>query len=164
MKQQAKTLPELRLVGQTIRTNNKDEMNPDTSKIAQLAGDYWGNQVANDFLNRVTPGVTYAVYTNFESDEHGEYTYFIGEVVDSFYEQNPAFDTLVIPAGNYTCFRTSAGPMPEVVVDAWKEIWAMDAAELGGERAYIADFEVYDESAADPKNAVVDIYIGIKKQ
>lgn len=39
----------------------------------------------------------------------------------------------------------------------------MDAAMLGGERAYIADFEIYDERSSDPPhNAIFDIYIGIK--
>jgi predicted transcriptional regulator YdeE len=32
---------------------------------------------------------------------------------------------------------------------------------FGGKRAYIADFEVYDERSRDPDNTIVDIYIGI---
>ncbi len=38
----------------------------------------------------------------------------------------------------------------------------MTAEELGGERNYITDFEIYDERANDPQNTVLDIYIGIK--
>ncbi|BBJ31369.1 hypothetical protein RAS_04780 [Rickettsia asiatica] len=52
--------------------------------------------------------------------------------------------------------------MPKVVMDIWQKIWKMDAAMLEGERAYIADFEIYDERSSDLHNAVVDIYIGIK--
>lgn len=37
-----------------------------------------------------------------------------------------------------------------------------DPEQLGGERSYIADFEVYDERASDHLNVVLDIYIGIK--
>lgn len=33
--------------------------------------------------------------------------------------------------------------------------------QLGGQRAYKADFEVYDQRAADPNSAVLDIYIGL---
>ena len=33
---------------------------------------------------------------------------------------------------------------------------------MGGERSYIADFELYDERSHDYSNAVLDIYIGIK--
>lgn len=32
---------------------------------------------------------------------------------------------------------------------------------FGGKRKYIADFEIYDQRAADPNNAVIDIYIGM---
>jgi predicted transcriptional regulator YdeE len=38
----------------------------------------------------------------------------------------------------------------------------MTAADFGGKRQYLADFEVYDQRAANPNSAVVDIYIGIK--
>ena len=38
----------------------------------------------------------------------------------------------------------------------------MTSDDLGGERRYSTDFEVYDERAANPQNAVLDIYVGIK--
>lgn len=44
----------------------------------------------------------------------------------------------------------------------WQQIWKMTSDEFEGERAYIADFEVYDERAIDPTNTSLDIYIGIK--
>lgn len=52
--------------------------------------------------------------------------------------------------------------MPEVVISAWQEIWAMNENELGGKRKYIADFEIYDQRAVNPNNTVIDIYIGIE--
>jgi predicted transcriptional regulator YdeE len=33
---------------------------------------------------------------------------------------------------------------------------------MDGERAFVADFEVYDERAADPQNAVVDVWVGMR--
>jgi len=47
MKKEKVKLGELNLIGLTARTNNQDEMNPESSKIAAFAGTYWGNQVAN---------------------------------------------------------------------------------------------------------------------
>ena len=91
MEKQTTTLPELTLVGLTARTNNKNEMNPEKSKIANLVGYYWGNQIGNKIQNRIQPGITYSVYTNFESDENGDYTYFVGEAVNSTEGQD--FDT-----------------------------------------------------------------------
>jgi predicted transcriptional regulator YdeE len=71
-------LESLKLIGLTARTKNKDEMTPDKGKIGPLANHYWSNQTGNGFKCRTNSGVTYCVYTDFESDEHGEYTYFIG--------------------------------------------------------------------------------------
>lgn len=68
MKKEKVEFKELTLVGLTTRTNNKNEMNPESSKISTLADTYRGNQVANDLKHRTNPGVTYAVYTELESD------------------------------------------------------------------------------------------------
>ncbi len=164
MQKQKTQLPMITLVGLTARTNNANEMNPNTSKIGVLAGSYWKNQVAQEIQHRAKPGVTYAVYTDYESDEHGDYTYFIGEAVDSLQDQNlEKFKTMTIPAGHYTKFTTEPGKMPEVVISAWQKIWAMKENDLGGKRNYVADFEVYDERAMDPDNTLVDIYIGFEE-
>ncbi|WP_268234762.1 GyrI-like domain-containing protein [Fictibacillus barbaricus] len=56
-------------------------------------------------------------------------------------------------------FTTRKGPIPEVVIEAWQEIW--DWSE-DRERAYKTDFEVYGENAKDPQNSQVDIYISVK--
>ena len=164
MQKQKAELPEIILVGLTARTNNKNEMNPEKSKIGTLAGLYWGNQIANNIQHRSKPGITYAVYTDFENDEHGDYTYFIGEAVDSLHNQDlEKFKTITIPASDYTKFTTESGKMPDVVISAWQQIWAMKENDFGGKRKYMADFEVYDQRAVDPNNTVIDIYIGIEE-
>ena len=38
----------------------------------------------------------------------------------------------------------------------------MSSNDFGGERTYVADFEIYDQRAVDPANTSLDIYIGIK--
>lgn len=162
MQKELTNKPEIRLIGLTIRTNNKNEMNPATTKIGVLAGHYWGQSIAEQISNRKNPGVTFSVYTDYDSDEHGDYTYFIGEEVTSL-ENIPAnMQKLVIPTSKYQKFTTPIGKMPDVVISAWQQIWKMTPADFGGARAYIADFEVYDQRASDPANASLDIYIGIK--
>ncbi len=164
MQEQRIQLPEITLVGLTDRTNNKSEMNPKTSKIATLADLYWGTQVANEIQHRSKPGITYAVYTDYESDEHGDYTYFIGEAVDSLQGQDlEKLKAITIPISSYKMFTTEPGKMPGVVISAWQEIWAMKENDFGGKRKYIADFEVYDERATDPNNMIIDIYIGVEE-
>lgn len=54
--------------------------------------------------------------------------------------------------------------MSDIVIASWQKIWQMKESDFGGKRSYIADFEVYDQRARDPKNTVIDIYIGIKKK
>ena len=164
MRKEKIELGDLVLVGLTARTNNKNEMIPEKSKIGALAGTYWSKQIANQFKDRIAPGVTYSVYTEFESDEHGEYTYFIGESVSSLKNQDQTkFKSLIIPASHYQRFTTEPGKMPEVVIQAWQNIWQMAAKDFGGKRTYIADFELYDDRAANPDKTIVDIYIGINQ-
>ena len=163
MKKEKITLDRITLVGITARTNNKNEMNPETAKIGPLVGTYWGKQIANQLKERVKPGITYSVYTEYESDEHGDYTYFIGEEVKPLDNQDLShLKSLVIPANAYQRFTTEPGKMPEVVINAWQSIWKMTNEDFGGKRKYLADFEIYDKRAQEPNNAIVDIYIGIE--
>lgn len=161
MQQTKMTLSSLKLIGITARTNNKSEFNPETAKIGKLSSMYWSQQIANQFKHRVNPGVTYCVYTEYETDEHSDYTYFIGEQVGSLEDQSK-FQTLIIPAGPYQKFTTDPGKMPQVIIAAWQDIWQMKEKDFGGKRSYRADFELYDERAGDPNHSVVDVYIGIK--
>jgi predicted transcriptional regulator YdeE len=162
MKKEFNNKSEIKLVGLTARTNNKNEMNPETSKIGELVGRFWSQNIAGQISNRKNPGVTLSVYTEYDSNEHGDYTYFIGEEVDSFDNIPKGFKKLIIPAGKYQKFTTSSGKMPEIVINAWQQIWKMSSEDFGGERAYVADFEIYDQRASDPDHASLDIYIGIK--
>lgn len=162
MKKELINKPEIKLIGLTARTNNQNEMDPETSEIGKLAGHFWGQNIASQIPNRKNPGATLSIYTDYDSNEHGNYTYFIGEEVNSFENVPSEFQQLTIPAATYQKFTTSSGKMPAVVINAWKEIWKMSSADFGGERAYVADFEVFDQRANDPNNASLDIYIGIK--
>jgi predicted transcriptional regulator YdeE len=154
--------PEIKIVGLSLRTNNQKEMDPITNTIGQLVHTYLSAQIAGQIPNRKNPGVTLSVFTEYDSNEHGDYTYIIGEEVEHFGNVPTLFKQLTIPASKYQRFTTKPGQMPQVVVQAWQQIWQMSAADLGGQRAYQADFEVYDERALDPARTTLDIYIGIK--
>jgi predicted transcriptional regulator YdeE len=162
MKKELANKSTIKMIGLSARTNNKNEMDPATSKIGELAGRFWSQNLGAQIADRKNPGVTLAVYTEYDSNEHGDYTYYIGEEVNSFENVPAEFHPLTIPAANYQKFTTPSGKMPAVVIDAWQQIWKMSDEQLEAERAYVADFEVYDQRAADPANASLDIYIGIK--
>ena len=163
MKKDIIELNETLLVGISTRTNNQDEMTPDNGKIPATIAKYDDEKLAEKIKHRNKPRQAYCVYTDFDSDENGEYTYLVGEEVSTFDSQDQSlFSFVTLPAGRYCKFTTEPGVMPQVVIEAWQEIWQMQSSDFGGQRSYIADFEVYDHRCADPNNAVVDIYIGIK--
>ena len=155
-------LPEIKLLGILCRTNNTAEMNISSAKIAPTIQKYFQQALGEEIPNRKNPGTTYCVYTDYESDFTGDYTYFIGEEVKFVGDSMEGFSSIIIPAQNYAKFTSKPGIMPEVCIDMWQNIWKMKSGELGGKRAYLADFEVYDKRALDPSKTVLDIYVGVK--
>jgi predicted transcriptional regulator YdeE len=152
---------EIILVGIKTRTSLQQELNPATAKIGAFIQQYFQQQIPDQISHRANPGTLYCVYTEYESDYRGEYTYFIGEKVDSL-NANESLASLIIPAQKYAKFTTQPGEMPQVVIESWQNIWKMSPQDLGGERRYHADFEIYDERASDPMKTVLDLYIGIE--
>ncbi|EKE00915.1 MAG: hypothetical protein ACD_21C00254G0001 [uncultured bacterium] len=157
------TLPEIKLVGIQTRTNNASEMNPTTAKIEATAMQYFRGGLWEKIAYRKNPGTTYCVYTDYESDFTGDYTYFIGEEVTAFAVDLPEeFSKITVPVQNYAKLTSDPGVIPEIVINAWQQVWKMTPQELGGQRSYHTDFEIYDERAQNHHNAVFDLYIGIK--
>lgn len=156
-------LDPLKLVGIKVRTSNKEVLSEGSSnKIARTVGRYFGEHLFEKIEARVMPGTTYSVYTEYENDFNGAYTYFIGEAVLDFDNVGEGFSTLNTSSQKYIKFTTDPGPMPDVCINMWKAIWGMSATELGGVRAYKADFEIYDERSLDPQNTALDILIGVE--
>ena len=52
--------------------------------------------------------------------------------------------------------------LEEVIREVWQRIWAMSEKELGGQRAFLCDYEIYDQRSADPENAQIDVYVGLR--
>ena len=161
MEKQQLNVPETKLMGIQVRTHYQYELNPMTSKIAGCVQRYWQEGIADRLINRANPGRLFAVYTDYESDHTGGYTYFLGEEVSSFDDLPEGLFTLTLPQGTYTRFTTMPAPLPHVIIDAWYTIWQMSPDELGGKRIFQSDFEVYDERAQNPLSAIVDIYVGV---
>lgn len=155
-------------VGIKIRTSNRDEFNPVTAKIASTVQSYITQNIAARIPHRDQPGTTYCVYTDYDSDHMGAFSYFVGERVASNTHINTddlaqeGLSCITIPAQKYVKFTTDPGPMPHVCIKAWQAIWLMGDAGLGASRCYAADFEVYDERALDLTHTVLDIYIGVQ--
>lgn len=156
-------LPEIKIIGIGTRTNNASELNPSIARIGALFHQYSNEKIADKIPNRLHPGITYCVYTDYHSDEHGDYTYVVGEAVSSFEEVPEGFKGVIIPAQNYICCTSEQGRMPDVCISLWQDIWAMTPQALGGTRSYKTDFEFYDHRAVDPHKTVLDVVIGVEE-
>ena len=141
-------------MGLQVRTCNADEMVPETAKIGPLVAQF------HHIIKDKAPQTTYCVYTDYESDHRGAYTFFIGQATDT---APPApLSELILPAQSCLKYSPKRGPMPNVVVHAWQNIWAEeDAGHLQGQRAYRSDFECYAATETDMQNMGVDIFVGI---
>lgn len=168
MKQITEQLPEIKIVGISVRTNIVYEANWQTGKMFPAVQKYFHQAMAQSISSRRKPGTTFCVFTDYQPDRYGnckgEFTYFIGEEVDTFGGQPDHMQQVAIPAQTYEKFTNGPAPMPNVVKDPWIKIMHMTEDEFGGEREFLADFELYDERAADHTNIVLDIYIGVKKK
>lgn len=154
--------PETKLMGIQVRTHYQSELNSLTSKVIPCVQRYWMEGIANQLVNRMYPGRMFAVYTDYETNQMGGYTYFLGEEVSSVEHTPEGLSALVIPEGAYTRFTTQPAPLPHGVIDAWYNIAQMTAADMGGDRRFHSDFEIYDERASNPLAAIVDVYVGIQ--
>jgi predicted transcriptional regulator YdeE len=151
--------PGFYIAGLTARTNNAREMSG-KGKIGNIWQAFLQPELVGKIPNKVGVDLI-AVYTDYEAGHTG-YTYLLGLPILSA-ESLPASLTVKhIPAGRYAVFSSSRGPITQIVPKIWQRIWSMSPKELGGRRAFKTDFEIYDQRAANPENAQIDIYVGLR--
>lgn len=160
MNKEAITKPEIKLVGITVRTNNKNERDPATKRIFPNMQKYFQEQMHEQTKNRINQDSMYSAYYDYESDHTGDYTHFFGQEVSSFDDQPAHLEQLTIPAQSYVKYTPSPAPMPQVIFDTWQTVW--DDKEVDSRRAYNVDFEIYDERSRDMDSATFDLFIGVK--
>lgn len=141
----------LKLPGKTTNQNNQS---------AEDCGHLWQTFEKENIFGQVPGKLSqeiYAVYFDYEKDEHAPFSYFIGCKTDQTTDipSGSGLDELVIPAQEYTIV-TAKGVMTACITDAWKEIWASDIP-----RAFEYDFEIYDERSQDWNNAELDIFVSV---
>jgi len=148
------------VVGIAIRTSNANEKSG-KGVIPQQWDRFMNERLLGKIPNKVDSNIL-AVYTDYENDANGAYTFMLGARVSSTDSVPPGMVAKKIPAARYAVFISETGFVGKVVPETWSRIWAVPKAEPGGNRTYKADFEVYDQRAANPQNAEVNIYVGIE--
>jgi predicted transcriptional regulator YdeE len=148
------------VVGIAVRTSNAAQTTPEPP-IGKQWERFFKEGVLAAIPNKADADIV-ALYTEYASDKDGEYTYVLGARVTKVDSVPAGMVAKNVPAGQYAVFTSERGPVQKVVVEMWQRVWAMPVSALGGSRTYKADFEVYDQRAQNPADAIVDLYVGVR--
>jgi predicted transcriptional regulator YdeE len=147
------------VAGYLVPTNNGDEISGQ-GKIGPLWQRFMEHHLGSQIPHRADPFLT-VVYSNYSSDEKGDYDYLLGARVSTVDGLAPGLSWKKVEPGTYAVILTEKGRMPGVLQAAWAIIWNMSAAQMGGRRLFASDYEIYDQRSTDPANAQVEIHIGV---
>jgi predicted transcriptional regulator YdeE len=147
------------VAGFQVRTNNADEASGH-GKIGDLWQRFYKENLGAQIPNLADSALT-VVYSEYASDEKGDYNYLLGARMTSVDGLPAGMVSKKVQPGTYAVIPTEVGQMPGVLQAAWRRIWQMPPAELGGKRAFVTDYEIYDARSADPQHAQVEIHIGL---
>lgn len=143
------------VIGIAVRTSNEN------GQAAQDIPALWNRFMSDNLMAQIpnkTDGAVYCIYTDYEKDHTKPYTTIIGCKVSTLDEVPKGMIGKTIEGGSFHR-RTAKGNISEgLVYNEWVNIWN---ANLN--RAYTADFEMYDERAANPANAEVDIFLSMNE-
>lgn len=147
-------MEKFRLFGLKLNGKTKNENGQSGLDCGKLWQYFEENKIAEIIPNK-TSDALYAVYYDYENDENGVFSYFIGCKVDENTKKPENLDELVIPEQKYHK-ETAKGQMTGCISETWTKIWNSNI-----NRKYGFDFEVYDERSLDWNNAEIDIYISL---
>ncbi|NIK79114.1 putative transcriptional regulator YdeE [Paenibacillus castaneae] len=151
--------PALQLVGISARTTNNEEGGPN-GKLPELWNTYFRSSIA-ERIQANNGHLLYGLYTDYESDASGAYTALLGhERGDAEHPIPEDLKLVSVPEAHYMVFKTKKGPVQEVVLQAWQEIWSL-FEHSAIKRAYTGDFELYDTRNFNPNDAEAEIYIAV---
>ena len=146
------TVEPLTLQGISIRTNNANEMNPESAKIAGLHQQF-DQHIKVDYESGAR---VYGVYYHYDSDDKGDFSVLAG--ADHIASADIPLETVTLQKGRYKVFE-GRGKMPEAVIQAWQAVWEYFSDETHPEvRAYTTDFEHYISETE------VDVHIAIEEK
>ncbi|HZW63906.1 MAG TPA: GyrI-like domain-containing protein [Flavobacteriaceae bacterium] len=151
-----KNTPEaFRLIGLKLPNKTSNENNRSSTDCGHLWQQFETEKIINRIPDKLSDEI-YAVYFDYEPDDKGLFSYFIGCKVPENVVVPEGLEALTIPGQHYIRF-TAKGKMTGCISDAWK---AIRQADLN--REYAFDFEVYGQKSYDWNNAEVPIYISVK--
>lgn len=141
------------VIGISVRTTNE---NGQATKDIPLL---WQQLITQNISSKLTAfdeSAIVCIYTAYEKDFTAPYTTILGYRVDNLNEIPEGLVGITIHKGNYTKFTAKGKANEPFVYNEWLKIW-----QSGIDRAYTADFEIYDFKSQDPDHAEVNIFIAV---
>ncbi len=160
MKPVIKERGDFRIVGIEVRTQNREEMEGE-GKIGFLWERFYAEDILGKIPHQIDSGTVLSLYTDYESDVDGEYSVVVGAEVTKVGELSDGLVAKSVPRSKYAVFTSVKGAIPNIVIETWKHIYSLKEGQIGCDRAYRGDFEIYDGRVKDPNNAQIDIYLSI---
>jgi predicted transcriptional regulator YdeE len=145
------SLEEKTVVGVSARTNN---LSPDMTAVI---GGLWNAFFSPDIypaIEHKTSEKALGIYTDYAGDEKADYSVVVACEVSEVGNLPQGTLSRTIPAGQYAKFIVR-GDLHQVVGAFWQKLWTLNLP-----RSFVSDFEEYQN--ADPDNAEIHIYIGLK--
>lgn len=145
-------MPQKHLIGIGTRTKNENEMGSN-GNIPKLWEKFFGEVLPK---LKITDKFIYAVYKDYESDENGEYSFFIGVPSDEI----NIFETVQLPEGKFLELTSSKGKSPNIIIELWQVVWAN--SDIKRRRAFEIDYEIYPIDFLTTSETQVRLFLSIK--
>src|SRR5208337_836846 len=146
-----KKLPARTVVGIACSTRNADAQ----ESIPGCWQEFLKQNASAMIPHRATPPVMYAVYSDYESDWTGYYSYLLGCGVTRADTVPVGMETRRIPPQTYAVFRAK-GRMPDEITGVWANVWASELP-----RTYTHDFELYDKRFTRPSAKEAEVWVAV---
>lgn len=144
--------PSFHFIGISVRTTN--ENNQAMTDIPALWGKFMSEGIKDKIPNKSNDNIL-CMYTDYEGDHNMPYTTVLGCQVDDLSAVPEGMRGITVKGAGFASFIAKGDINQGSVAGCWARIWDSNL-----DRAYSADFEVYDERAANPADAEVEIFVG----
>lgn len=151
MNQQIKTF---HVIGIAVRTTNENGQS--VQDIPALWNRFMTEGIMDQIPNKVDHTL-YCIYTDYKKDHTKPYTTILGCKVSNLDQIPYGLVGKTFEEQTYIKRIAKGNLMQGIVYEEWTKIWNADL-----NRAFTADFEVYDERTQNSENAEVDIFISVK--
>lgn len=142
-----------KVIGIAIRTSNNN--NQSAQDIGQLWNRFMAEGIAEKIPNKMETSVL-SIYTNYEGDHTLPYDTVLACKVNSLDDIPEGMVGMTIGGGTFAKFVSRGALEDGIIINSWKAIWETEL-----DRAYLADYELYDERAQNPADVEVDILVSI---